>query len=332
MAKFRKILVSGSDIAVNEIKAELSITATDSNSRLVVYNTSNNALFITGSTIVGPQGATGATGPTGATGATGATGPTGATGATGQHFTGSYEGDLNLSVASGDSGTRNITIGKDRDTNGDAVLNFVSQADGSNGLVVKRLAGLTGNTEFQHFNEGDFLVRLVDGDATGNNSFKITRGSTQTDLFEVRSDGKMFAPSIGTTNGNLLVYNNATGEIGYSVSSKKLKKNIKNLDPSLIAKFSSLNPVTFIYKNDETNTKQGGFIAEEVAEIDPVLAEYGFDYERDEYGNTLPERKKLSLNKVPLNLSDRAILALIVAKIQELDKKIAQLKQLKDVL
>ena len=91
-----------------------------------------------------------------------------------------------------------------------------------------------------------------------------------------------------------------------------------------------MNPVTFIYKSDETNTKHGGFIAEEVAKIDPILADYGFDYERDEYGHPLPERKKLSLDKVPLNISDRAILALIVAKIQELDKKIAQLKQLKD--
>lgn len=55
-------------------------------------------------------------------------------------------------------------------------------------------------------------------------------------------------------------------------SSRKIKKNISNLDPNEVDKILQLNAVQFDYKQDESNdAKQRGFIAEDVAEILPCL-------------------------------------------------------------
>jgi hypothetical protein len=64
--------------------------------------------------------------------------------------------------------------------------------------------------------------------------------------------------------------NPATGQLGVSVSSERFKKDINPMGKTSEAIFS-LEPVTFHYKNDKTDTQQWGLIAEEVAKVNPAL-------------------------------------------------------------
>jgi endosialidase-like protein len=68
------------------------------------------------------------------------------------------------------------------------------------------------------------------------------------------------------------VYINSNGQLGTQPrpSSKRFKKEIRPMDKSSES-IVSLKPVTFHYKNDDTNTPQFGLVAEEVAEVNPDL-------------------------------------------------------------
>jgi len=70
--------------------------------------------------------------------------------------------------------------------------------------------------------------------------------------------------------GSAVSINPATGQLGVNVSSERFKKDIDPMGKTSEALFS-LKPVTFHYKNDKTNTKQWGLIAEEVAKVNPAL-------------------------------------------------------------
>jgi Chaperone of endosialidase len=60
------------------------------------------------------------------------------------------------------------------------------------------------------------------------------------------------------------------GQLGTASSSRRFKQQIKPMDRASEA-ILGLRPVTFRYKNDQTNTPQFGLIAEEVAEVNPDL-------------------------------------------------------------
>jgi hypothetical protein len=60
------------------------------------------------------------------------------------------------------------------------------------------------------------------------------------------------------------------GQLGTTSSSRRFKKEIKSMDGASEA-ILALKPVVFQYKSDDTNTRQFGLIAEEVAQINPDL-------------------------------------------------------------
>jgi Chaperone of endosialidase len=60
------------------------------------------------------------------------------------------------------------------------------------------------------------------------------------------------------------------GQLGTVSSSCRFKKEIKPMDQTSEA-ILALKPVTFHYKNDSTNTRQFGLIAEDVAKVNPDL-------------------------------------------------------------
>jgi hypothetical protein len=62
----------------------------------------------------------------------------------------------------------------------------------------------------------------------------------------------------------------STNQLGTMSSSRRFKKEIKLMDSASEA-ILALNPVTFHYKSDNTNTPQFGLIAEEVAAVNPDL-------------------------------------------------------------
>ena len=77
----------------------------------------------------------------------------------------------------------------------------------------------------------------------------------------------------GVTGANftdLVLLDPLTGQFGDLPSSERFKRDIDPMDKTSEAIFS-LRPVTFHYKNDQTNTPQFGLIAEEVAKVNPVL-------------------------------------------------------------
>jgi Chaperone of endosialidase len=75
-------------------------------------------------------------------------------------------------------------------------------------------------------------------------------------------------PITGTT-----VVVNSQGQLGVATSSPRFKRNISTMGDSSGA-VMKLRPVTFVYKNDLTNTRQYGLIAEEVRQVYPELVTY----------------------------------------------------------
>ena len=85
--------------------------------------------------------------------------------------------------------------------------------------------------------------------------------------------------------------------------------------------------VQFNYKQNDI--LDAGFIAEEVADVNPLFAVYGQDWTRDEKGKRILNHKD-SDDTVPININDLAILAAAVEKVKDLDTKIKILKKDKD--
>jgi len=73
---------------------------------------------------------------------------------------------------------------------------------------------------------------------------------------------------------------NASGQLGVTVSSRRYKDNIQDMDTESDDLYK-LRPVTFSYKQDKDMVKQVGLIAEEVHEIMPSLVLYNKDNQPD---------------------------------------------------
>ena len=115
--------------------------------------------------------------------------------------------------------------------------------------------------------------------------------------------------------GILPVYINNLGRLGTQppASSRRFKTKIKPIDKTSEA-ILALKPVTFQYKNDQTDIPQFGLIAEDVAAVNPDLIV------RDEKGEIYSVRYE-AVNAMLLNefLKEHAA-------VQELKKEISVLK------
>lgn len=138
-----------------------------------------------------------------------------------------------------------------------------------------------------------------------------------------------------STSNNYLVWAGKTGggkagaanQIGYRIgtSRRETKYDINPITQELVDGINQLQPVTYIYKADEEKQTIGGFIAEEVAEVSPLFAKWGPNYKISESGS-IEIDNVLDDTSIPSDINDRAILAAAVAKIQQLEKEINQLK------
>lgn len=106
---------------------------------------------------------------------------------------------------------------------------------------------------------------------TGGNYFPLAVQDVEANnRFLVYGDGRLLAPyvysvTVGATYRDLYIDN--TGLIGYVSSTAKSKHNIVPIES--IDWLYKLNPVNFVYNNDETKKIQSGLIAEEVLEVKP---------------------------------------------------------------
>jgi trimeric autotransporter adhesin len=103
---------------------------------------------------------------------------------------------------------------------------------------------------------------------TANNVICIGAFVAGEDVSDSCYIGSIFQRPVAADSLPVLV--DGFGKLGTTSSSARFKKEIKpmNCDSESILAFT---PVTFRYKNDETNTPQFGLIAEEVAEVNPDL-------------------------------------------------------------
>jgi hypothetical protein len=128
----------------------------------------------------------------------------------------------------------------------------------------------------------------------------------------------------GRTTGNanaIPVLIDSAGQLGTASSSRRFKNEIKPMDKTSEA-ILALQPVTFHYKSDDTNTPQFGLIAEEVAKVNPDLIV------RDENGEIYTVRYD-AVNAMLLNefLKEHRKVDQQGRTIREQEATIAQLKQ-----
>ena len=132
-----------------------------------------------------------------------------------------------------------------------------------------------------------------------------------TDNININGRTRLTGIDTGTTAGSLCRDSDANFDVVYYngglnsclASTRKVKHDITYVDNAGLDQILQLNPVTFIYDWDDTNTTRLGFIAEDAAAVNPLFVAY------DEEGN-------------PKALSDYGIEAATVQAVKELNSKI----------
>ena len=165
-------------------------------------------------------------------------------------------------------------------SNSDTQGTYVSTADGEN-IGQFRFNG----TDASNDDRVAAYISVVQEGASGANyvpgriDFYTTNSSgANNSRMAINTDGEIYMPSVysDTVTSSRDLEIQSDGKIGYVTSSRKYKKNIKNVDS--IDWFYNLTPVHFEYKNDNLQQKHIGLIAEDLYDINPdfvILDENG---------------------------------------------------------
>jgi hypothetical protein len=169
-------------------------------------------------------------------------------------------------------------------------------------------------------NQGDFQLR----DSTALSTGPRTDGST---CFSFSRDKEFFLPNIDSATGtHYLKWDSSTREVTYASSTQKIKKNIISPPSKVYDSILALQPRYFEMKNPKDDNKQFlSFIAEETAAVSPCFATYGPDWAFDDTGFQ-KEKEMLSDKLVPMDIDERAIIAALVGKVQQLEQRLQQLE------
>ena len=166
-----------------------------------------------------------------------------------------------------------------------------------------------------------YFIRAIETGTGTVYPIRIYTG-TNTSQIELRTDGGVEMQTLATGTGTDLIID--AGEIKEKSSSLRFKKNIRNVNDS--DKLYSLRSVYYDDK-DGNNANMGGFIAEEVADIDPSLV--WFEYNKiysdpviDETGVLNRDIVGFEKTDIPKSVNYDAILALAVKEIQNLRARI----------
>jgi len=172
--------------------------------------------------------------------------------------------------------------------------------------------------------------RVVNGSSSGGNISLVAAGSTK--VLAHGSGVQLVIPSTATWGG----YITRSGWDLQIYTSMAAHKNVVGTVPpnEALDRLKALRPVEFTFKQskigDGSNdyvpfTLQRGFIAEEVAEVDHWMTSWGWvDPETDQ---EIQYEDGMSLeDTVPVNYSDKAIIADLVAVVQSLESRLAVLE------
>ena len=166
-----------------------------------------------------------------------------------------------------------------------------------------------------------FVKFRTKGDSSTSSDYSLSCvNAASTDTFWVRNDGV-----INTGSAANSPYNRTTGSLGNlfvdfdgslyrgTASSQRFKENIIDWNASGLDTILALKPKTFTYKEDYYSQPERqflGLIAEEVAEVSPLLADF-----KNEDGSGEVENVRYATIVVPL-----------IKAIQELEARIKQLE------
>ena len=251
---------------------------------------------------------------------------------------------------------------------GDNLTVADSLSAGDGGFVVN---GSNGNLVLGENNGTDSRITVFEGDSTRRNRCEIGADATSafingtfgtggsTDVRILNNDSvcadfeasEAYFHTIDSSAGNAdMKYDTSDGEMTYSTSTRNIKKNIVEISGS--DDILKVKSVSYDYKDG--SGKDIGFIAEDVAAVNPEFAKYGPDFvyddngrkvhkigkwEEDANGKLVPKQgafpkgtgpkdryEKHSDNQVPIDINVRALLSHAIQKIQDLEARLKSLE------
>jgi hypothetical protein len=109
--------------------------------------------------------------------------------------------------------------------------------------------------------------------------------SSALESINISNSGAIAFPRIGTTASaaNAFLNSGASNSLLRSTSSARYKKNVEDLMPAQADEILKLRPITYQSKApaDDPDVRWWGFIAEEVAKVEPRLVQWA--YSEDDY-------------------------------------------------
>jgi Chaperone of endosialidase len=195
----------------------------------------------------------------------------------------------NSNTATGSLALVDNTTGQFNTASGSSAL--ANNTTGYENTATGSFALLDNTTGYQNTAAGSFALwnnttgssNIALGYNAGSN---LTTGSNNIDVGNLGIAGEADTIRIGTGQSKCFiagiygtlptstapvpVYIDSAGQLGAKGSSRRFKREIRPMDTTSEA-ILSLKPVTFHYKDDQTNTAQFGLIAEEVGQVNPDL-------------------------------------------------------------
>jgi len=220
--------------------------------------------------------------------------------------------------------------------------------DGGNGIFVADGGNVgIGTTSPDHLfhmmgdEDDNYFIFLESGftrcqRATSENLTVFVVGSDVDNMFIVKGD-RIHAKGISrltTTNAANMYIENTYGQMYRSTSSGKFKTDVRGLEKTEKDKTNSLRPVRYKSLCEADEGKEFfGFIAEEIAEVDPCMASWGYTKDDFDTVDDIEDGKKVGRKTVlkkdavksPIGLDMNCIVAVAVSKVQEQQTEIDSL-------
>jgi len=182
---------------------------------------------------------------------------------------------------------------------------------------------------------GAIYIGMRDNSTEDVNVIGIGRDAPASSL-DIKAGG-LFTTNLPNDVGTYPVkWDSATDALSYDGSSRKFKKNIRDLvtgsgvPPSAgVDLIKQLRPVMYDHKSDGY-TDRPGMVAEEVAEVHSSLVRYAPDMKFDANGQIMRNADRTPMlesdNLVAANYDEQAIMAQLIVAIQQLDTRLAVLE------
>ena len=181
---------------------------------------------------------------------------------------------------------------------------------------------------------------LTAGTNSADSTFVAQNQAGNTNYFKIRGDGYLQSQSTynntTATGANLSI--STSGFFERSTSSIRFKTNVEDLTINTSDILSKMRPIWYrsLGQNDRKDWSWYGFIAEELAELEPRLVNWGYDessYEQievtDDEGNIKKETKlKEDAQLIPDGVQYERITVLLVAEMQKMRSEIEELRQI----